>query len=144
MKKKLFFVLIILIISISAIHAQTNQVLVAGQVFTANLTPGAVHTYRIQLGTDPLYYIELEDWDINSNNVDVVISVRHLEDAWFRERIDNQDANTICLYNIKNPISFLGADEGDASLAFIPNSWYIIEIRGYDSGARGTYRIVFY
>ena len=136
MKKRYFLVILLFVISVSIIQAQTNQTLTAGQVFTANLAPGAVHTYRIQLGTDLVYFIEIEDMDNNSSLVDVIVSVRHSEDAWFRGRINERDTNRIRLSNIKT------GSGGD--LSFFPNSWYVIEVKGIDNTSRGTYRIAFY
>ena len=143
MKKKFFCIVVLFIVGLSAVYAQNNQTLNAGQVFTANMTAGAVHTYRIQLGTDAAYFIELQDNDNADGDgyADLRISVRHSEDAWFRDRINEQDINRVRLYNIKNPNLASG---GDTSIAFFPNSYYIIEVRGYDDSSRGSYKIAFY
>ena len=136
MKKRCFFVGALLVIGFSVVHAQTNQTLTIGQVFSANITENAVHTYRIQLGTDPIYYIRWEDLDNTSTQgyADIAVTVKHSDDAFYRGRINQQDKSGIRLISIKNPVF-----SGD--LAFFPNSWYIIEVYGKSGG---TYKIIFF
>jgi hypothetical protein len=136
MEKRSFFVLALVVIGISVANAQSNQALTAGQVFSATIADGAVHTYRIQLGNDPIYYIRWEE--DNSGNkkqglADISVTVRHSDDAFYRGRY-SQDSGGIRLNNIKNPVF-----SGD--LLFFPNSLYIIEVQG---STGGTYKIVFF
>ena len=143
MKKYYFFMLVLLIVGISAVYAQTNQPLTAGQVFTANMTYGAVHTYRVQLGTAPVYIIAWEDIDNSASSgcADIVVGVRH-ETSFFGGGVDVSDSgnfgtNMHRLMDIKNPALY-SMGEG-----FIQNNWYIIEVRGLGNST-GTYKIVFF
>jgi hypothetical protein len=137
MKKNCFLVLGFLVICVSAVNAQNNQSLTAGQVFSANLSAGAVHTYRIQLGSDPIYHISFEE-----GTADIVVSVKHFQNEFYQPSIIKRDEDgsfTFRLYDIKNPIFASGSH-----LGFFRNSTYIIEVQGYESSVTGTYKIVFF
>jgi hypothetical protein len=137
MKKNYFLMLALFIMGISAIYAQTNQTLNAGQVFTANLAAGAVHTYRIQLAADPLYHIFFQEGD----ETDIIVSVRHSGNEFYQPSfgVDGDGIFSIRLYDIKNPIFSSGSQ-----LGFFRNSSYIIEVQGFVDTSKGTYKIVFY
>ncbi|MDR2965289.1 MAG: hypothetical protein LBU88_05900 [Treponema sp.] len=153
MKKIFLIVLILFVAGISVVAGQSTQpqTLTQGQVFTATMTPGAVHTYRIQLRGDAEYFIAWDDYDTNSDLVDIIVGVRG--DNWGQYLIGMQDSgnagrnlhrmvNRNHRSNKRNPLNIQSGEGGQAE--FSPNTEHIIEVRGYNDSSSGTYRIVFY
>ena len=154
MKRIYFFVLVLFVAGISTVTGQTNQRLTQGQIFTGNITPGAVHTYTIRLGNDSEYFIAWDDWDTNDDFVDVIVGVRG--DQWGQYLINVQDSGNFGL-NVhrlvnqnaantkKNPLNFQRHElDSRGQEEFVPGNEYIFEVRGYDGSASGAYRVVFY
>ena len=157
MKKVYFFLLVLFVIGISSVAGQAHQTLTPRQIFTATMTPGAVHTYRIQLRSDAEYFISWDDWDTNNDHADITVGVRGSQWGQYLIPVQdsgNYDLNVHRLVNQNNrnrsnqstkvnPLN-LPKHEGDDEAVFVPNSEYIIEVRGWGEDANGTYRIVFY
>jgi hypothetical protein len=152
MKRMYFFALMLFIAGIAAVTGQATQTLTQGQIFTGNMTPGAVHTYRMQLRNDAEYFISWDDSDTNGNDnyADLIVGIRG--EQWGQYLIDVQDSgnygqNLHRLVNRslpstkRNPLNISGSVQPNG---FNPNSEYIIEVRGYSESPSGTYRIVFY
>ena len=147
MKRLYFFVIVLLVAGIANVTGQTNQALTEGQIFTGNLTPNAVHTYRIRIRGDAEYFIAWDDVDTrytNGDYADVIVGVRG--DGWGQYMIEVQDQgnygqNLHRLVNQsnakRNPLSAAGS-------GFASNTEYIVEVRGISDSASGMYRIVFY
>jgi hypothetical protein len=151
MKKMYFFALMLLVAGISVLAGQTNQPLTQGQIYTGNMTSGAVHTFRVQLRGDAEYFIAWDDSDTNSSDgyADLVVGVRGQE--WGQYLIEVQDSgnsgqNLHRMVNQnhqstkRNPLNISRNVAG----GFNPNTEYIIEVRGYSDSSSGRYRIVFY
>jgi hypothetical protein len=150
MKKMYFFVLVFFLTGIAVVSAQTS--LSQGQVFTANMTTGAVHTYRIQLRGDAEYFIAWEDSDNTRGDgfADVMVGVRGSE--WGQYLIEVQDSgnfgkNVHRLVNRNSPGTKrnpLDVQSGEEGAVFSSNTEHIIEVRGYGNENSGPYKIVFY
>lgn len=157
MKKIYVLLLVLFVMGVSSVSGQTNQALTQGQIFTGTMTPGAVHTFRMQLRTDAEYFISWDDSDTNYSGdyADIIVGVRG--DNWGQYLVDVMDGgnfgrNVHRLINQnqqntkRNPLN-LPIDEWDyygEQAEFAPNREYIIEVRGYNRSSSGTYRIVFY
>jgi hypothetical protein len=154
MKKVYFFMFVLFVLGVSAVAGRESQTLTHGHISIGNMTPGAVHTYRILPGNDAEYYIAWDDYDTNYDFADIIVGVRGEE--WGQYLIDVQDhgnfgRNLHRLVNQnhqgtkRNPLN-LATEEWDESgpPEFVPNREYIIEVRGWNRSSSGAYRIVFY
>ena len=151
MKKMLLFVVVLLVAGIFQVAGQSNQTLAEGQIFTAHMSPGAVHTYLIRIRGDAEYYVAWDDSDTeytvdNGAFADIVVGIRG--GGWGQYMIEVQDSgnydrnvhrliNQSHLSTKRNPLN-------PASSGFAANTEYIVEVRGYGDSSSGTYRIVFY
>jgi hypothetical protein len=91
MKKVNLLVLALFITGISVVSGQTNQRLTQGEIFTGSMTPGAVHTFIMQVNDDAEYFIAWDDSDTNYYNdyADIIVGVRG--DEWGQYLINVQD-----------------------------------------------------
>jgi hypothetical protein len=109
---------------------QNSQTLTAGKEFSTKLAPGAIHTYRIRLGTNPNYIIEWGDSDNRRGDyADIKVGLKKEGASKYIIPVDddgNEDEN-------KHRVN-----------GFDKNSWYIIEVQGYDEDESGSYSIMFY
>ena len=156
MKKLYFFLLVLFVAGIATVSGQTHQTLTQGQIFTATLEAGEVHTYRIQLGNDAEYFIAWDDADTSYERggiADVRVGVRG--EQWGQYLIDvldygNFGQNVHRLMNSNhpsakvNPLNNLRSERGRSGDVYVQNNEYIIEVRGYGRTSSGTYSIVFY
>ena len=123
-------------------NSPTETQLLRDTVHTATINAGETHTYSIFLHSDPVYYICWEDAD-NVNDTeyaDILVGIRHTSDEFYHSHINPADNGNFGIN--RHRLLNLKSAEGTASaFRFIPNSWYIIEVKGYDTSS-GTYKIV--
>jgi len=143
MKVKYLLVWALLVICISACSGQKVPTIAEGKTITATLMPGEIHTYRIRLKNKNVYIIEWDDSDTSSYSyyADIKVGLRKDGDSNYLISVSdsgNLGDNKHRVDNIKSNVVSRNADY------FVPNSWYIVEVRGYSSSGSGTYTITFY
>jgi len=112
------------------------------QTFTnGTLRPGQTHYYRVYLENDIYYQIDWRDYDdstgLTSPIADIMVGVRKEGSSSYLipvTDVGNDDINSHIIH----------ISSSQDSPRYDSNSWYIIEVRGFNANSSGNYQIKVY